>query len=149
MRKGWLNDLPRIGRLDLTGNLAVGVGDGEGAVSTWVAPVRRMEFPYHDIIARLMVNCDRAWVRFSGVPNLTGFEYHYVPIKIDGKSAGLWRMYGSGSTKDVSFVNDSEAIFAMSRGNKLGLVFSWYGEGRVAFEWSLKRSTEMIRASCQ
>ena len=135
---------------------AFGEVTGTGAVSESVGSVRPMGFPYHNTRVQLIVNCDDAWVRFSESPNITGGSFapdgdqlFNVIARVDGQSAGQWQMFGSTGEKDLHFMDDSQAIAAMSRGSTFGLAFEWYSEGMVAFTWSLKGSTKMIRSSCE
>ena len=68
-----------------------GEGMDRGAVSATVGPSSPMEFPYSDITARIFVNCDHAWMRFSDSPNLTGGDIsdgshsYALPVRIDGE----------------------------------------------------------------
>lgn len=125
-----------------------------GAVSALAKPIRPMSFPYGDMTARIMVNCDHAWLRFSQTPNITGgetlsgYDRYSVAIRVDGNSVGRWLMDQSWGAKDLSFVDGSHAISALSSGSTFAVAAPWYGQGSVAFSWSLGGSSEMIRNSC-
>ena len=119
---------------------AFGKTTGTGAVSASVGSVRPISFPYHNTRAQLMVNCDDAWVRFSDNPNITGGSFapdgdqlFNVIVRVDGQSAGQWQMFGSTGEKDLHFMDDSQAIAAMSRGSTFDSV--WPSNGSVKEWW--------------
>lgn len=93
----------------------------QGAVSTEVGSVRPMSFPYGDTKARIFVDCDRAWVRFSESPNLTGgdigdgYTRYTVAVRANGNDA-RWQVSQSWGDQDLRFVDSSRAIAALSGG---------------------------------
>ena len=125
-----------------------------GAVSATVGSIRPMSFPYADATGRIFVDCDSAWMRFSDSPNLTGgdtqsgYSIHSVTVRVDGNNAGRWRVRQPWGDKDLYFLDDSRVIAALSSGSKLDVALPWYGERSAVFSWSLNRSSEMIRESC-
>ena len=125
-----------------------------GAASATVSPVRPMSFPYGDTDATIFVDCDRAWIRFSDSPNLTGgsiedgYTRYSVAIRVDGNDAGRWSVNQSWGDNDLLFTNNPQAISALSSGSTFAISVSWYGEGAVAFSWSLSGSAGMIQNSC-
>ena len=124
-----------------------------GAISEEVKSIRPMSFPYTDTTARIFVDCDRAWIRFSESPNLTGgdtqdgYDEYSISVRVDGNDS-QWRVIQSWGDQDIAFVNDSQAISAWSSGSSFTISLPWYGEGYVAFPWSLNQSSEMISKSC-
>ena len=126
---------------------------GQGAVSLQVGPVRPMSFPYGDTTARIFVNCDRAWVRFSEAPNLTGgttrdgYDVHTITVRVDGNDA-RWRIEQSWGDNDLRFLDSGRAVAALTGGETFALAIPWYGEGSVAFSWSLVGSSDAIKRSC-
>ena len=45
-------------------------------------------------------------------------------------------------------VETPSAAGAISRGERLDVVFRWYGEGNVVFQWGLSGSTKATKDSC-
>lgn len=125
-----------------------------GAVSATVESSRPMSFPYADATARILVDCDSAWMRFSESPNLTGgdigdgYSIHSVTVRVDGNNAGRWRVRQPWGDKDLYFLDDSRTIAALSSGSTFDVALPWYGKRPAVFSWSLNRSSEMIRNSC-
>ncbi len=126
---------------------------GQGAMSRDVGPLRPMSFPYGSTTARIFVNCDRAWVRFNESPNLNGgdirdgYTRYTVAVRVDGNDA-RWAVNQSWGDDDLRFVDSSRAIAALSGGSTFDLAVSWFGEGAVAFSWSLAGSSDAIQRSC-
>ncbi len=125
----------------------------QGAMSREVSPRRPMAFPYGDVTARIIVDCDRAWVRFNDSPNLTGgdigdgYEQHAVVVRVDGEES-RWPVRQTWGHDDINFVGASQAIAAFSGGANFDLAVPWYGEGSVAFSWSLAGAADAIQQSC-
>ena len=138
---------------------AFGDSTGTGAQSAPVRSVLPMRSPYEDTTARIMVNCDRAWLRFSRSPNLTGgsiqsgYTRYYVTVRVDGEDAGLWDVLQLWGGEDLNFVDAGEieargeAIAALSAGATFAVSLPWY-RGSAAFSWSLEGASDLIRASC-
>ena len=126
----------------------------QGARSTPVGSLRPMSFPYGDIEAQVFVNCDRAWIRFSDTPNLTGgntrdgYTSYSAAVRVDGNDVGAWVVQQSWGDNDLRFLNNSQAISVLSSASTFALALNWFGEGSVAFRWSLTGSSDAIRASC-
>ena len=127
---------------------------GVGATSDIVGPSRAMTFPYSDITSRLLVNCNRAWMRFSETPNLTGgdiadgYTTYDVSVRVDGGSTASWRVTQSWGDNDLIFENSSQAISALSGGETLAVALHWYGQNSAVFSWQLTGSSAAIQASC-
>ena len=125
----------------------------QGTVSRTVSPRRAMSFPYGATTGRIFVDCDRAWVRFSETPNLTGgdigdgYTRYTVTVRVDGNNARC-RMSQSWGEDDLRFVDPSRAIGVLSGGSTFDLALPWYGEGSVVFSWSLTGSSDAIQRSC-
>ena len=125
-----------------------------GAVSASVGSIRPMSFPYGGTEATIMVDCNRAWIRFSEAPNLTGgsiqdgYTNYQVAVRVDRENIGRWMVRQQWGGKDLRFVEGSEVISALSSGSTFAVALRWYGETSVAFSWSLNRSSKMIRDSC-
>lgn len=127
---------------------------GRGAASAWVGPVRPMSFPYGDVKARIVVDCYDAWVRFSKAPNLTGgnirngYTRYSLAVRVDGKAAGRRGATQAWGSEDIRFTPDWDAISALSSGDSFAVAVPWYGQGSVAFVWSLHGSSAAIRDGC-
>lgn len=125
-----------------------------GAASVAARPTRPMAFPYGDVTARIFVNCDRAWIRFTEAPNITGgdiqdgYARYFVAVRMDGNATSRWRVRQSWGDEDLRFENGSQAISALASGSTFAVAISWYGQDSVAFSWSLTGSSEAIKASC-
>lgn len=125
-----------------------------GARSATVSSIRPMGFPYTGTTATIFADCNRAWVRFSESPNLTGgdigdgYTDHRVAVRLDGDDVGRWTVRQSWGDNDLRFTNGSRAISVLSRGSIFAMALSWFGEGSVAFQWSLDGSSRAIQESC-
>ena len=132
-----------------------GEDTGSGARSATVKPIRSMSFPYHDVEATIFVNCNRAWIRFTEAPNLTdgdisdGYTSYNISVRLDKKDTVRWRVRQSWGDKDLRFNDSTKTISALSSGSSLAVSLPWYGQGNVAFRWSLNGSTHMIKNSCK
>lgn len=128
---------------------------GRGAISVEVEAIRPLEFPYHDVMARIMVNCDRAWIRFSDQPNLTGgdirdgYEVFSLAVRVDGNNVGRWRVTQDWGSDDVNFLHNAEVISAFASASTVAIAFPWYGERSAVFEWDMDNSSDRIRESCE
>ena len=125
-----------------------------GARSATVEAVRTMSFPYQNTRATLFVNCNRAWMRFTDTPNLTGgdisdgYTRHMVRVRVDGRNATNWRVSQSWGDSDVRFINGQQAVSALAAGSTIDIALPWYGERSAVFSWSLSGSSAAIRESC-
>ena len=127
----------------------------KAAVSEWAIPLRQMDFPYQDVRARIFVECDAVWFRFDDDPNLTdsevgdGYSTHRVRYRLDGgDEIRTWRGNQRWGGTDINLRDSASAVAAISRGDRLDVVFNWYGEGNVVFQWELSGSTKAIKDSC-
>ncbi len=126
---------------------------GRGARSSFASPIRRMSFPYHDIKAWIVVNCDHAWLGFSQTPNLTGgsiesgYSIYYLDIRLDGERARAQGVTQDWGDDVLHFRDDAAVISALARGKTFAVSLPWYGTS-AAFRWSLGGSTDAIRWSC-
>ena len=171
--RGTMRHLPRLGFVVMAAAVALAVpsesaaqwrminfvdefGDtvDSGAVSATVRSVRPMTFPYGDLTARIFVDCNRAWIRFSESPNLTGgsiqdgYTNFKVAVRVDGENIGRSTVRQQWGDKDLRFVDGSEAIAWLSSGSTFAIAVPWYGQSSAAFSWSLSGSSKMIRDSC-
>lgn len=127
---------------------------GVGAVSKPVRSSRGMSFPYSDVEARIMVNCNDAWIRFSKAPNVPGAGikdgYNSIGLssRVDGKNVGRMYAHQQWGSEDLDFVDNSRVVAALSSGGTFAIAFPWYGQGTVAFSWALNGSSAAIKASC-
>ena len=125
-----------------------------GAASAAVNSIRPMSFPYGDTEARIFVDCDRAWLRFSETPNLDGgniedgYTRYSVAVRVDGNDAGRWPVNQSWGDNDLRFTNNSQVISALSSGSTIAIAVSWYEQDSAAFSWALNGSSTMIQDSC-
>ena len=125
-----------------------------GARSAAVSSVRQMSFPYGDTTGTIMVDCDRAWIRFSEAPNLTGgdigngYTRYNVAVRVDGNGVGRWTVSQSWGDNDLRFVDGRQAVSALAAGTTFALALPWYGENSAAFSWTLNGSSSAIRQSC-
>ena len=127
-----------------------------GAMSPKVESIRPMSFPYADITARIFVNCDRAWIRFSESPNINssvgnihdGYTTYFVSARVNGIDAGVWSVNQTWGDNDLRFTNNSKAISALASGSKFAVSISWYGQSAAAFSWPLSGSSRAIQDSC-
>lgn len=125
-----------------------------GARSATVRAAREMSFPYQDVRATLFVNCNRAWMRFTDTPNLTGgdirdgYTHHTVRVRVDRRDAVNWRVSQSWGDNDVRFVNGQQSVSALAAGSTIDIALPWYGERSAVFSWSLTGSSAAIRGSC-
>ncbi|MXW66226.1 MAG: hypothetical protein F4Z72_04320 [Gemmatimonadales bacterium] len=141
----------------LTINFVDEFGDvtGRGAISAEVEALRPLEFPYHDVMAQIMVDCDRAWIRFSDQPNLTGgdirdgYEVFSLAVRVDGNDVGRWRVTQDWGSDDVHFSNDAAAISSFASASTVAIALPWYGGRSAAFEWEMDDSSDRIRESCE
>ena len=140
-------------------NLTDEFGDvvSRAAVSQWVSPLQKMQFPYGDVQGRIFVRCNDVWFRFNEQPNLTntepqsgGYSTLSVRWRADGDRNGRWSAVQSWGGKDinVSRGSNSDAIAVISGASELSIVLPWYGSGNVVFQWDLAGSTSNIKASC-
>ena len=54
---------------------AFGESTGLGAISAETGAVQTMSFPYQNVTARFVVDCDHTWIRFDTSPNLTRGDF--------------------------------------------------------------------------
>ena len=140
----------------------------KGARSAPAKPIRPMSFTYRNLTARIYVDCENVWVRFTTAPNLVGgsnydgHEKFNAKIRIDGKSVEedlvfrqkwgdddlvLRRGYAweRGKSYPAGFVGLVDMI---RKGSTMSIALEWYGENTVVFTWSLSGSSKAIVASC-
>ena len=93
-------------------------------------------------------------IRFSELPNLAGgsvrcgHKRHPLAVCVDKKPAGREVVTQACGSTDLIFAEDSGVISALSSRDSLAVAVPWYGQGSVAFVWSLHGSSVAIRASC-
>lgn len=130
---------------------------GKGAMSSWVAPDRRMSFPYGSVRARLMVeDCRDVFIRFTEAPNLVGGDVR------DGYSAHTLRArWNDGTTftvkadqkwggKDLSFARGGVTVSRIKNNDTLAVALDWYREGSVVWRFPLDGASEALQnAGCR
>ena len=127
-----------------------GERSGTSAYSATLAPVKKMDFPYHDVTGKVMASCQSTWLRFSESPNLTGgdirdgYEVFMLSVRIDGER-NRWRATQRWGSKDISLPRDARTILASAR--KIDVVLPWYG-GSAMFSWDLDGSAIAIEKTC-
>lgn len=117
-------------------------------------PLKKMEFPYHDVTAFMGAGCqdgkEWAYFGFSTAPNLNddetkkGYSLITTRIKWDDRieTVKLTQEWGD---KFISFQNDAAAISNAMQHNKVLLELNWHGSGNVHFEIPLHGSTAAIK----
>jgi len=135
-----------------------------GAYSDETGPTRAMEWPYHDVTARIYFSCDAgrnneaAWIRFSSNPNLvdtdtqSGYDVITTRIRWDDKPPESATLTQQWSSEDVSFMYDGWAIGRIEASGAMLLELHWYDSGRVFFRFDLTGSAEALneaRARCR
>ena len=111
---------------------------GRGAISPEVNSIRPMSFPYGDTKARIFVDCDRAWIRFSEAPNINsnvgnihdGYTTYFVSVRVDGNDAGMWSVNQTWGDNDLRFTNNSKAISALASGAKFAVSIPGMGKAQ-------------------
>lgn len=128
------------------------------AASTWVKPTRPnpMPFPYHNLKARIMVDCDFWFIESSENLNLidgdtrnTKLPIFSVPIRVDGKNDGRWKMALSQDARTLLPRSQAWAIRRFKEGSSFAIALKWYQLGSVVLKWSLSGSSKMIQNSCE
>jgi len=115
-----------------------------------------MSFPYQDVVARIIVDCDHASIRFDDRPNLVGGDFfgsegwqsYRILVRFDGKTAEHWSVRQAPGGSDLNFVDSAKIIEQFAAASEVAVALEWYGEGAVAFRWSLEGSSRAIKASC-
>lgn len=127
----------------------------KAAVSERDLSLRPMQYPYEDMRARIMVACNRVWIRFDGPPNINATDYysggerHRIRVKFDSDEARHVSASQGWQSKDVNISNDAEVIRGLAAAEEVAIAFNWFGQGWVAFQWALDGSSDAIRESCQ
>lgn len=136
---------------------AFGDTTGHGAVSPKTGSIRAMSFPYGDVTASIVVDCDQAWIRFDDSPNLVGGDFigsngwqrYSILVRFNGGTAERFSVSQSPGGNDLYFDDGKIAsLIASGSSSTIAVALQWCGEGSVAFEWSLARATDAISSSC-
>ena len=104
-----------------------------------------MAFPYGGITARLMVQCDDVWIRFSDTPNLTS---NVSRIKVDDAQSYRMGFHHSLGSADLDFNDNLRVIADLMNGGRIRVALDWYQQARSVFGWSLTGSSHAITQSC-
>ena len=133
----------------------------KGVWSSWMSPLNRMGFPYHETKARLSLLCDdgprTAYMDFTNVPILSGAENHdgfetmNLRVRFDNgevrrvRAIQPWgsNMVGLDTTNHLGKLRD-----AILGGNTMLVEIPWHGEGNVIFDFSLAGSRKAFDAEC-
>ena len=139
---------------------AFGEVTGHGSVSPAIGTVQQMSFPYQSTTARIVIDCERAWIRFNESPNLVGGAYigsngwqrHRVLLRFDSGNSLPWSVDQAPGGTDLIFANSQRVvalITTLTDATTIAIALEWYGQGSVAFRWTLSRATDAIDASCE
>lgn len=121
--------------------------------STYVRPIKLMNFPYSDVEASISINCayKKLWVsfNFNETPTLVGatIEDRYSTInsrlKWDEKieNSVLQQVQGS---KNLTVLNDSLILDKLLKHERLTLELDWYGNGKTHFNFPLDGVSESV-----
>ena len=126
-----------------------------GAISAQTKPLEDMPFPYQDIKSWIVFGCNKKgseWVGiiFSQRPNLTnsktqdGYNLITERIKWDDLVTSITFAQNWGS-RVLLFQDDQKNIQNIMTKSIMLLELSWYGEGVVYFQYSLKGSSKAIQ----
>ena len=136
---------------------AFGDTTGHGAVSPRSGSIRAMSFPYGNVTASIIVDCDQAWIRFDDSPNLVGGDFigsngwqsYSILVRFNGGAAEQYSVSQSPGGNDLYF-NDGRiaSLIATGSSSTIAVALQWYGEGSAAFEWSLTGASDAINDSC-
>lgn len=132
--------------IDLTDEF--GEVTSQGAVSEIAKPKRPLKPPYSDVRARIMIDCDRAWIRFSTTPLITGRSALRVAVRLDGKHVGYWPVRHTIGDKDIRFAFSGFVIGELSAASAIDVAVPWHREGSTVFSWSLSGASAAIKNSC-
>ena len=134
----------------------------------YMAPTKRMGWPYGEVEAALVVGCDDdfewTYIAFTRRPNLSntknstpstwpwefGHDLITTRIKWDEEVEYVTFKQKWGE-KHISFKNPDENIKNIEKSNKALLELNWHGEGKIYFKFSLKGSSaglKNIRNEC-
>lgn len=140
-----------------------------GAASGWVRPLHPMGFPYHDVAAQIVFECNTekqsgiTYIEFRGATNFRHTEFDrngtmfvWSRIRWNQNQAQLakWTVgRDGGSIRPASDHFFSRKLTdGVLRYSQLLLEIGWYGEGLAHFQWSLLGSSKAIqkaRAKCR
>lgn len=129
-------------------------GDIRGvALSPNAGPTQKQDFPLHNLLAWLNVNCSgsREWaaIGFTSPPNLIDDEtrdgYNLIQTRLRWDSTihetTLLQEWGSDF---LQFDEDAVAIQRIQAGETVLLELNWYSHGRIYFEFDLTGSSAAI-----
>jgi RNA polymerase subunit RPABC4/transcription elongation factor Spt4 len=126
----------------------------EYMISDSVYPIRKMDFPYHNVNASLVVACDskREWAyfAFNTSPNLANDEtqdgYNLINTRIKwGEQLQDAILTQRWNSKFIQFQDSKAAINNIMKYNIARLELQWHGEKPAHFDFSLKDSSASIQ----
>ena len=104
----------------------------------------RLGFPYGDMSASLMVDCDSAWIRFSSRrTNISMREGHQVRTRIDSQDLFV---RGYPGERDVQ-IRGRGLIHALKSGNVAEFLIPWHRD-TARLRFTLDGSSRAIDATC-
>jgi hypothetical protein len=130
------------------------------ATSPPVGPLKKMSFPYSDVLGRVTVGCDKdsewGYFQFTKQPNIaddtTKDGYNLIRTRIRWDNVmdyvTLTQKWGS---EFIHFKDSRSSVLNIATSNSLLLELKWYGEGSTHFKFSLNGSDKAlvkIRSLC-
>lgn len=152
-----LNAWKSIGLRDKFGNVI----PNAAVVSATKPPIRKMDFPYHDVKAEITYQCvepESIFIDFTDSPNLVGEDTHdgfnsiLLDIAVNNEQQSYqWEAYQTWGSKRLSFqsdVNNFSVLREHLSGDTFSISIPWYGEGNVTFTWNTENAIEAINETC-
>lgn len=131
------------------------------AQSNLVGPTKKIDFPYEDVEAMLVVACNNneewTYIWFTKSPNIAGSQsfdgYDMINTRVKwddmlGKAI-LTQDYGS---KSLHFSMEKEIIENIQKSNTFLIELSWFSNSQVYFRFPLSGSAKAIssiRKACK
>jgi len=119
-----------------------------------VKPLESMDFPYEDLTATLVIECDSqsktVAISFSSIPTLTntklrgGYEELETRVKFDNDIDTVSIIHGIGSY-DLVFESPEDILPKLVHSRTLLIELPWYREGDVYFKFKLKGLPKAIK----
>ena len=120
----------------------------KGARSALAKPKQALGPPYSDLQARIVVDCEKVWIRFSKTPVLQWGNPQRVAVRLDGGKRDYWPVKHTIGQRDVRFAFGQFVLQELSAANVVDIAVPWHLKGAVVFSWSLKGSATAIQKSC-
>lgn len=133
--------------------------------SPFLTPARAPDFPYEDIEAGIIIECNGpARIDFTLAPVLTNIEWETatrtfltLPARIDGIDKEYEALQRRNREQTLFFVESSfmdgitysQAITQdLAEGNNVAFLIPFHGEGNIRFTWPLTGYTEARHEAC-